>query len=340
MADDNGQPLPSIEDFYRQLARGGVGLIITGHMYVHTSGKAHEEMTGVYSDNLIPHLKKIVDAIHEEGGLVVAQINHGGMHVDKDSVSDPIAPSAYHDDSLEQPVREISTDEINTLIDAFGQAARRVKEAGFDGVQIHSAHGYFISQFLSPAVNKRTDDWGGDLSGRMRFLKEVYSGVREQVGEEFPVLVKLGMKDNVEGGLGLEESLEVVKLCEELGIDGIEISSGFKFPSSKKGIRRETDEAYFLPFAKKARKITTLPLILVGGMRSKNVMEKILGDGDADFISMCRPLINDPDFPNKLRLRIKDKSDCLSSNNCWAEGKGVGIKCKCPIEKVPMESET
>lgn len=334
MADDNGQPRPKMVDFYRQLARGGVGLIITGHMYIHPSGKAHEEMTGIYNDGFIPHLKKLADAIHEEGGLGIVQINHGGMHVDEESVSVPIAPSAYDDESMNKPAREMTEGEITTLIDAFGQAARRTKEAGFDGVQIHGAHGYLISQFLSPAVNKREDEWGGEISRRAKFLRKVYKAVRNQVGKEFPILIKLAMKDGVDGGLDFEESLEVVKMCEEIGIDGIEISSGFKFPSSRKGIRQETEEAYFLPFAKKARPITTLPLILVGGMRSKTVMEKVLADGYADFVSLCRPLINDPDFPNKLRLGQKEKSDCISSNNCWAEGKGIGIFCKCPVEDI------
>jgi 2,4-dienoyl-CoA reductase-like NADH-dependent reductase (Old Yellow Enzyme family) len=339
MADEDGKPLPKMADFYHQLTRGGVGLIITGHMYVHPSGKAHEEMTGIYSDELIPHLKKLADAVHKEGGLVAVQINHGGISVDKESVSDPIAPSDYSDESSEKSAKAMTEDEIATLIDAFGQAARRVKEAGFDAVQIHSAHGYLINQFLSPAVNKRTDKWGGDINGRMTFLKEVYKAVRKQVGEGFPVFIKLGMKDGVDGGLDLEESLQVVKLCEEIGLDGIEISSGFKFSSVRKGVRRETDEAYFRPFAKRARTITTLPLILVGGMRSKKVMEQILSDGDADFISLCRPLINDPDFPNKLRLGSKEKSDCISSNNCWPEEKGIGIGCKCPIEDISKKRE-
>jgi 2,4-dienoyl-CoA reductase-like NADH-dependent reductase (Old Yellow Enzyme family) len=334
MADDTGQPLPKMVDYYRRLSRGGVGLIITGHMYVHPSGKAHEEMTGIYKDELIPHLKRLADAVHEEGGLVVVQINHAGMHVDEKSVSDPIAPSDYIDESSGTSAREITEDEIFNLVDAFGQAARRVKEAGFDGVQIHSAHGYLISQFLSPAVNKRTDKWGGDINGRTNFLKEVYKTIREQVGEGYPVIIKLGMKDGLDGGLDLDESLQVVKLCEETGVDGIEISSGFKSSSSRKGIRRESEEAYFLPFAEQARPITTLPLILVGGMRSKKVMEQILRDGDADFISLCRPLINDPDFPNKLRLGLTEKSDCISSNNCWPEEKGIGIGCNCPIEEI------
>jgi 2,4-dienoyl-CoA reductase-like NADH-dependent reductase (Old Yellow Enzyme family) len=334
MADNNGRPLPKMIGLYRQLSRGGVGLIITGHMYVHPGGKAHPEMTGIYTDELIPHLKKLADAVHEEGGLVIVQINHGGIYVDKESVSDPIAPSNYLNKSSEKSAREMTEDESATLVDAFGQAARRAREAGFDGVQIHAAHGYLISQFLSPAVNKRTDKWGGDIQGRSNFLREVCIAIRGQVGNEFPILIKLGMKDGVEDGLDIEESLEVVKLCEKIGIDGIEISSGFKSSSIRKGIRRENEEAYFLPFAKRVKPITTLPLLLVGGIRSKKVMEQILSNGDADFISLCRPLINDPDFPNKLRLGLKEKSDCISSNNCWPEEKGIGIGCKCPVKEI------
>ncbi len=335
MADDDGQPRAMMLDLYRKLAKGGVGLIITGHMFIHASGKAHPEMAGIYSDNLIPKLKELTNAVHEAGGLVAVQINHGGIYVDENSVPRPIAPSAFQIDPEKQAAREISADEIHTLIDAFGQAARRAKEAEFDAVQIHSAHGYLISQFLSPAVNKRSDEWGGGLSERMRFLKEVTYAVREQVGNEYPVFIKLGMQDGIEDGLDLDESLEIVKMLQGAGLDGIEISSGFKHSSIRKGIRVESDEAYFLPFAKKIRPYTSLPLLLVGGMRSKKVMERILEDGDADFISMCRPLINDPEFPNQLRLGLKEKSDCISSNNCWAENKGEGIKCKCPIDKVP-----
>jgi len=332
MADDSGQPRAMMLDLYRQLTKGGVGLIITGHMFVHPSGKAHPEMAGIYSDKLVPKLKELTDAVHEESGLVAVQINHGGMYVDENSVPEPIAPFSYQDDPDKQAAREMSIEDIHTLIDAFGQAARRAKEAEFDAVQIHSAHGYLISQFLSPVVNQRADEWGGDLPGRTRFLKEVTYAVRKQVGDEYPVFIKLGMQDGVEGGLNLEESLEIVKMLENADIDGIEISSGFKHSSIRKGIRKETDEAYFLPIAKYLRPHTSLPLMLVGGMRSKKVMEKILFDGDADFISMCRPLINDPEFPNKLRLGLKDKSGCISSNNCWAENKDEGIKCKCPID--------
>jgi len=182
LADADGRPRPRLKSLYQELARGGVGLIITGHMYVHPSGRAHPEMTGIYSDELILSLAELADVVHREGGQVVVQINHGGMQCSRQTVPQTIAPSAVDASFLQRPAREMTPDEITLLIQAYGQAARRAQEAGFDGVQIHGAHGYLIGQFLSPFVNRRTDEWGGDLEERMRFLRAVCLAVREQVG--------------------------------------------------------------------------------------------------------------------------------------------------------------
>ena len=337
MSDDEGRPGEKFKELYKELTRGGVGLIITGHMYIHPSGKAHEEMTGIYSDDLIPGLTELTDVVHKEGGKVVVQINHGGMQCAKEAVSEPIAPSARPGNDSSNPAREMTTEEIHMVIDAFGQAARRAKEAGFDGVQIHGAHGYLTSQFLSPHINKRADEWDGDINDRMRFLKEVSKAVREEVGPDYPVLIKLGVMDGVEDGLTLEEGLEVLQALKGMGIDGVEISGGIggkKLSTIGKGIRREEEEAYFREFAQKARPVTDLPILLVGGFRSKSVMEDVLESGDADFISICRPLINNPQLPNEFKEGIIEKSGCISSNNCWPVEKGVGIGCKCPIDKL------
>jgi 2,4-dienoyl-CoA reductase-like NADH-dependent reductase (Old Yellow Enzyme family) len=273
--------------------------------------------------------------VHAEKGKVVAQINHGGMQCAKEAVDGTIAPSAIAADFLPQPAREMSIDEIEMLIDAYAQAARRVQEAGCDGVQLHGAHGYLINQFLSPFVNHRQDEWGGDFERRTHFLREVAQAVRSQVGEAYPVMIKFGMQDGVEGGLSAEEGSRVVRLMAEMGFDGIEISGGIKAPNSKKGIRRPEEEAYFRPLVRQARQVTDLPLALVGGLRTRGVMEDVLASGDADLVSLCRPLISEPDFPNQLKMGLKDKSRCISSNNCWAEESGIGIGCKCPLEKVP-----
>jgi 2,4-dienoyl-CoA reductase-like NADH-dependent reductase (Old Yellow Enzyme family) len=337
MVDANGMPRPQLKALYQELAQGGVGLIISGHMYVHPSGKAHYEMTGIYSDELIPGLAEIADVVHRAGSLIVSQINHGGMQSSRRTVKETIAPSAIDASFLSRPAREMTRVEIEQMIDAFAQAARRAKEAGFDGVQIHGAHGYLINQFLSPFVNKRSDEWGGDLEGRMHFLRAVCQAVREQVGPDYPMLIKLGVVDGVEGGLSLEEGLQVVAALESMGLDAVEISGGIGGASSsstRKGIRSEEDEGYFRPWAHEARKVTRLPMILVGGFRSRSVMEEVLASGDADFISLCRPLICEPDLPRRMRLGQQERSSCISANLCWAEKDGEGIACKCPLEKV------
>ena len=337
LADAEGRPQPELRALYRELARGGVGLIIAGHMYVHPSGRASPEMTGIYSDELIPDLTGLVDAVHQENGRIVVQINHGGMQCGDGSVSETIAPSAVDAPFLQQAAREMTPDEITLIVQAYGQAARRAQEAGFDGVQIHGAHGYLVTQFLSPFVNRRVDQWGGTLEGRMRFLRAVCLAVRQQVGAEYPVFIKLGMMDGVEGGLTVAESVQVVAALAEMGLDAVEISGGIGGPGKRNfnvrpAIRSEADEAYFRPLAQQARLATRLPIALVGGFRSRRVMEDVLEAGDADFISLCRPLICEPDFPNRLRLGLQERSSCTSADRCWPEEpEDEGIACKCPI---------
>jgi len=335
LADDvTGQPTLKLQEMWTELARGGTGLIITGHMYIHPSGKCHPEMTGIHNDEIVPNLARMVTEVHELGGKIAVQINHGGMQCSPDAVENPIAPSNINDEELEQPAREISIDEIHLMIDAYAQAARRVKDAGFDAVQLHGAHGYLINQFNSPFTNHREDEWGGDLNGRTRFLREVARAVRRQVGPTYPVFIKYGVEDGVEDGLTVEQSSSIISQIEDIGLDAVEVSGGFRATSTMKGIKDESREAYFTRYAKMAKSKTKLPIILVGGLRSKNVMEKILQDGDADFISMCRPLINDPYFPERLRSNLLEKSACISSNNCWPQNMEEGISCKCPIAEV------
>jgi len=331
MADNrDGRPRPQLKDLWVGLARGGTGLIITGHMYVHPTGKCHPEMTGIYTDNLVPGLAEIVAAVHAAGGKIAAQINHGGMQCAQDTVDGTLSASDINEDFLRQPARGMTVTEIEMIIEAYAQAARRAKEAGFDAVQLHGAHGYLINQFVSPFVNKRTDEWGGDLVGRTRFLQEVVNAVRAQVGPDYPVFIKFGMEDGVEGGLTKGEGAQVVAMLKEMGLDAVEISGGVRAQNSMKGIKNEDREAYFRYLAELARPATDLPIILVGGMRSRNVMERILENQTADFVALCRPLIREPNFPNQMKWGTQEKSACISSNNCWAENLGEGISCKCP----------
>jgi 2,4-dienoyl-CoA reductase-like NADH-dependent reductase (Old Yellow Enzyme family) len=329
--DKDGRPTKGLKDLWVELAKGGTGLIITGHMFVHESGKCHPEMTGIHRDDLVPELGDVVEAVHQAGARIAVQINHGGMQCSKESVSGTVAPSDFNEEYLQQPARELTIDEIKRLIEAYVKAALRAKRAGFDAVQLHGAHGYLINQFLSPATNQRTDHWGGNLENRMRFLMEIMIAIRHEVGSDYPVFIKFGVEDGVEGGLTAEESKPIVSQFEKMGLNAIEVSGGFRAQSTRKGIKTQDREAYFRHIARTIRNVTVLPVILVGGLRSRTVMDDVLESGDADFISMCRPLINNPHFPNLLGSNILEKSGCISSNNCWPQNVGEGIRCKCPI---------
>ncbi len=322
--DDDGFVTDEMFDIYRNLAEGGVGLIITGHAYVHKSGRASLTQTAIHKDEYIPRLAELVDATHSAACdcKIVAQITHGGRQVSPDSVIDPIAPSAVTDKSTGVTPRKMTEAEIEECINAFAQAARRAKEASFDGVQLHSAHGFLISEFNSPYTNRRTDKWGGSLENRMRFLMEVYRRVRETVGCEYPVMVKLNAADYVEeGGLTIEESVTIAKALSDVGIDAIEPSGGMYESVEGQGaarkVRNTDEEAYFAPNAAKIKQAVNVPVILVGGLLSVSVMEEVIQKGVADFVSLSRPLIREPDLPNKIKSG-KKRADCISCNGCFS----------------------
>ncbi len=332
MADDEGLPTKKLAALYTQLAAGGVGLIITGHLYVHPSGKAHRAMTGIYDDRLVPELRRLTDVVHEKGGKIAAQINHAGAQSSEGSLRTLLAPSDVSAAPPKRAARAMSSDEIMQTIDWFAQAAGRARAAGFDAVQLHAAHGYLGSQFLSPRTNKRRDGWGGDLEGRMRFLQRIAGKVREEVGEAFPVFVKLGVFDEAAGGLTIDDGLRVISELAGVGLDAVEVSGGI---ASSRGfsiadkIRPGAGEAYFRPMAQRAQPRTNLPILLVGGLRSRAVMEDVLSSGDAQFISLSRPLICEPDLPNRLLERRQDEARCISGNRCWPESPGDSIACRC-----------
>ncbi|MBW1710473.1 MAG: NADH:flavin oxidoreductase [Deltaproteobacteria bacterium] len=289
-------------DLMRTLAEGGVGLIMTGAAFVHENGQGGPDMNGIQDDAHIPGYQKMTGAVHEAGGRIAMQIVHSGMasRMIARSGGDYMAVSLVENmpDYGVQP-REMNEDDIEGVIEAFGQAGRRVEEAGFDGVQIHGSHGSLISQFLSPTTNRRNDKWGGPLENRMRFVIEVVRSINKHVKEDFPVMIKLGARDYLEenGGLISEEGAEVGKALEEAGISLIEVSHGFQDDSYRKkflGITAPEKEAYYLSDARVVRAATSGPLSLVGGLRSLPVMEEVVKSGVADCISICRPLIREP----------------------------------------------
>ncbi len=339
MSDREGRPEQPLADLYAELARGGIGLIITGHTFVHQGGRCHLHMTGAHRDDLIPALEMLTRAVHEEGGLVAMQLNHGGRQCAADAIPGlPVAPSPVPLSKVRERPQELNEDAIREIITAFAEAAGRAKAAGFDGVQIHGAHGYLVNQFNSPAANRRRDQWGGTPARRMRFLEEMAASIRDQVGDDYPLLIKLGMEDHVRDGLTLKDSVEIVRHLADWGLNALETSGGIGMTSVRKDILHAEEEAYFLDFARAAREASDLPIILVGGLRSREVMKRILEEGSADFISMSRPLIREPDLPRRLRDG-QECSSCISCNLCWPPRGEYGIACRDPKREISQAGD-
>jgi len=320
MAKDTGHVTDIMIKTYGALAAGGVGMIITGHVYVAWNGKASVSMWGGHQDDLISGLTHVADAVHQYDSKIVMQINHAGRQTASATIGEtPVAPSAVFNPVTNETPREFTGKEIEDLIDAYTATARRAVAAGFDGVQIHAAHGYLASQFISPYTNRRKDKWGGSLENRMRFPLEVYRRFRSALGDAYPITIKLNSEDFLEGGLTIDESAEIAKTLSQEGIDAIEISGGMGESGSKiirKDIKTEADEAYFLSNARKFKEKIDCPLILVGGMRSPALMEKLLAGGEIDMIAMSRPLIREPDLANKWKSGDLKKADCISCGGC------------------------
>jgi len=334
MAAEDGSCTPRLIKLMTQFAAGGVGLIITGHTYVRPDGQGSPWQLGIYKDELIEGLRDMTRAVHISGGRIAVQITHGGLFAREDLIGQtPLALSRVEDFG-QSTGKEMTVDEIQSIIEAYVQAARRAKEAEFDAVQIHAAHGYLLSQSLSPAFNRRRDVYGGPVENRVKFLLKVLQGVRSVVGADFPILVKLNCQDFLDGGLILEDSLKVGTILEEEGIDAIELSGGTIVLGNhcRKDINSEENEAYFRNEAKAFKEKLHVPLILVGGIRSFQLAERLVEEGYTDYISMSRPFIREPDLVNRWASGDLRKATCFSDSLCRGpvmEGKGL----YCVVEK-------
>ncbi|MFC1533035.1 NADH:flavin oxidoreductase [Thermodesulfobacteriota bacterium] len=320
LADEDGFIHEPSFRLIKTLAKNEVGLIITGHAYVLKNGQRSPDMNGIQDDDHIPGYQKLTRAVHDDGGRIALQIAHAGIQAQTAARTggDYLAVSLTEDmpDFSRKP-REMNEEDIKCIIDAFGQAARRVQEAGFDGVQIHGAHGYLVSQFLSPYTNRRMDKWGGSLENRMRFVIDVTRAMKKQVDDNFPIMIKLGCQDYTEHGRGLtiEEGARVASELEKKGISLIEISFNMGGPSLREnlfGITSPDREAVLLPVARVIKKSTSIPLALVTGLRSLPVMEEIIHSGVVDFISLCRPLIREPGLIKRWKEGDTRPADCIS----------------------------
>jgi len=339
MAAPEGAVTPMLTETMADLARGGIGLIISSHAYVSTNGQAGPWQLGIYQDELIPGLQGMTAEVHKHGAKIVMQLAHAGVYAFTKATGQPALVVSDYEGMSKSPVREISQQDIGELITAFADAAKRAKAAGFDGVQIHTAHGYLLSQFLSPLYNRRQDEYGGDIKNRARIHLEIYHAIRKAVGENYPILIKLNCQDFIENGLTLEESIQVGCMLAEAGIDAIELSGGVltgKTSPSRAGINSEEKEAYHQEEARAFKGKIDIPLILVGGIRSFEVSEKLLTDGTADYISMSRPFIREPNLINRWKSGDLHKAECISDNLCFGPGrKGEGTYCV--VEKIQKD---
>lgn len=332
MAADDGAVTPKLIETMVDLAKGGVGLIISSHAYVRPEGQAGPWQLGIYKDELISGLREMTAAVHECGGKIVMQLAHAGNFAAEQLTGQvPLVVSDF-EGLAESPRKELTVQDISELVAAFADAARRAKSAGFDGVQIHSAHGYLLSQFLSPAFNLRQDEYGGDIRNRARIHLEVYHAIRKTVGKDYPVLIKMNCRDFIENGLSLEDSLQAGKLLADAGLDAIELSGGLvtggRRSPSRPGINSEDKEAYFREEACAFKNQINIPLILVGGIRSFEIAERLVKDNVADYISMSRPFIREPDLIHRWKAGDRRKAKCTSDNLCFKPGlEGEGIYC-------------
>lgn len=308
-----GAPTPELAHLYEVWAAGGIGMSITGNVMIDRRALGEPGNVVIEDGRDMAALKAWAQAATGNGTQCWVQLNHPGKQAPKGLNAETVAPSAIPFRADMQAFfatpRELGDAEVRALIERYGNAAGIVKQAGFSGVQIHGAHGYLVSQFLSPRHNTRSDDWGGTPDKRRRFVLEVYRAMREAVGPGFPVGIKLNSADFQRGGFTEEESLDTIRALADAGIDLIEISGGtYEAPAmtgvkaGKEPVRESTRlrEAYFLEFAEKARKTVKTPLVVTGGFRSALGMAEAISSGAVDMVGLARVLAIEPDLPNRL----------------------------------------
>jgi 2,4-dienoyl-CoA reductase-like NADH-dependent reductase (Old Yellow Enzyme family) len=348
MAGPGGEVTDELVTLYENLARGGAGLIFTGHFYCHPRGRYGRRQVAIDRDDTIEGLSRVTDAVHHHGGKVFAQIAHAGSQTLLPDI-EPLAPSSRANVMTGREVAEASAEEIEEAVESFRDAARRAAEAGFDGVHLHGANGYLISLFRSPLSNRREDEWGGSAEARERFPIAVVEAVREALPAELALTMKLGFRDIVdEPGLEIDDAVAGAGRIVAAGLDAIEISSNLMSDYVSASIRAYVavdrrraledllvhrlhrspePEAYFLPFARRLRDKVDTKIVLVGGLRRTETMEGILESGGADFVSMARPFIREPDLVRKLEAGRTGLVDCVSCNMCLMHEDVHGIRC-------------
>ncbi|MCL7476065.1 MAG: NADH:flavin oxidoreductase [ANME-2 cluster archaeon] len=328
LAEEDGTPTPAIGDMYEELAKYEVGLIISGYSYVDPAGKSSQRQQGIYDDRFIGPYSKITERVHKYGSKIALQVVHGGRQaLVTQEYPQTMAPSAVKDTSSGKMPRAMTEKQILATIEDFARSVCRAQAASFDAVQLHVAHGFLLSSFISPYTNRRTDKWGGSVENRTRIIAEIIRRGRELVGEDFPIMVKMNATDGFgDKGLDAPECVEIAGALEKAGVCAIEVSGGISEAGevmSRRGINVPGREAYFRDYARMIKQGVGIPVMLVGGMRSRALMEEMLEGGYADMVSLSRPLIREPDIVVKFREGAME-AECTSCNRCFDES---GVKC-------------
>ncbi len=308
-----GAPGGAVNDrhvaFYVRRAKAGVGLITTEPMYVTASGRELPSQLGIDDDALLPGLARLVDAVHAAGGRIMAHVNHAGKAANPKLAGERglVSASAIECPARGTVPRALSREEIAEIVEAFGAAARRVREAGFDAIEIPFSHGYLIHQFLSPRSNRRDDEYGGSLANRLRFGREVLAAVRRPVGDGFPIVVRMNARDYAEGGLELADALQIAPAVEAMGVQALSITSGTMCESPPFCLYPAgTPKANLLPAAAEIRKTVHVPVIVAGRIRSPEVAREALAQGQTDLIGLGRAFLADPDWVRKVERGDED----------------------------------
>lgn len=354
LADENGAPCDKLIAKYEHLAENEIGCIITGYAAVSRNGVSpYPRMMKIYDDGVIDKYKELTDAVHRHRVPVILQIAHCGRQTSSKAIGvQKVAPSNVLHAFYPDKAKELTEAEIYGIINDFVSAAVRTEKAGFDGVQLHGGHGYLLHDFLSPYGNRRKDSWGGSLENRCRIVELIIKGIKEKTS--LPVWIKISAEDNRKGGMNIESSVEICKRLEKAGCDAIEVSCGtvqdgmntmrsklmpmdavFKyrepcasFPPLLSKIALPAAnlinplikqpaplENFNAENAEKIKKSVSIPVIVVGGIHKADDMEDILQKGKADFVSMCRPFICEPDLAKKLKNGQKE-AKCIMCNYC------------------------
>jgi 2,4-dienoyl-CoA reductase-like NADH-dependent reductase (Old Yellow Enzyme family) len=324
-APQTGAPLPGLADQYLALARGGVAVIVTGHTYVHRRGKVNAWMASSADDSVVSAWRQAIGPAQQAGARVIMQLNFAGAATDPQTTPDPLSPSGV-------PVapgrrsEAMSEAQIQMVLAAFAQAARRAREAGCDGIQLHAAHGYAACQFLTPSTNTRDDAWGGDAPRRRAFLLAMIAAVRAQVGPDYPLWLKLGVAGSGSSGLRAAEGAAAAAAAAAAGVDCIEISHGLGRPEQLD----QRHEAEYGPLAAsvRAQVAADYPLALVSGFRSLSGMEQVLGGGLVQLVSLCRPLIAEPDLVRRLEADGGYTALCTRCDRCRPTPPHVTVECR------------